>query len=199
MLAAVVVTYNRKKVLAENIESMLNQTRIPDKIFVVDNCSTDGTKEFLAEKGWLAEERFVYICTESNIGGAGGFYTGTKAAYDAGANWILLMDDDGKAADENTVSKLMETAEMLYAAGEPKLFVNSLVQQGEMLSFKMSSMYTVEEALNTDCFTAKQIPSMELLSAVNWWRLSVIPIRIFLSKATRSILSSVLLMPVLKC
>ena len=147
MLAAVVVTYNRKALLAENIESMLCQTGKPDKIFVVDNCSTDGTRDFLAEKGWLNDERFVYICTEANIGGAGGFYTGTKAAFEAGADWLLLMDDDGRAANEHTVERLMETAEALHEKGVDKLFVNALVQQGDMLSFKMGSKYTVEAAV----------------------------------------------------
>jgi GT2 family glycosyltransferase len=31
---------------------------------------------------------------ETNIGGAGGFYTGMKVARDDGAEWIWIMDDD---------------------------------------------------------------------------------------------------------
>ena len=54
MLAAVIVTYNRKNLLAENIEMLLKQSRYIDKIFVIDNCSTDGTYEFLCNKGWKA-------------------------------------------------------------------------------------------------------------------------------------------------
>ena len=146
MLAAVIVTFNRKELLGENIRMLLKQTRPFDKIFVVDNCSTDGTPEYLKDQGWMDDPRFVYVKTHANIGGAGGFYTGTKAAYEAGADYIVLMDDDGRAADEHTFENLLREAERLYAEN-PKIFVNSLVRQGELLSFKMDSKYTVAEAL----------------------------------------------------
>ena len=146
MLAAVIVTFNRKELLGENIRMLLKQTRPFDKIFVVDNCSTDGTPEYLKDQGWMDDPRFVYVKTHANIGGAGGFYTGTKAAYEAGADYIVLMDDDGRAADKHTFENLLRETERLHAEN-PKLFVNSLVRQGELLSFKMGSKYTVAEAL----------------------------------------------------
>ena len=146
MLAAVIVTFNRKELLGENIRMLLKQTRPFDKIFVVDNCSTDGTPEYLKDRGWMDDPRFVYVKTHANIGGAGGFYTGTKAAYEAGADYIVLMDDDGRAADEHTFENLLRETERLHAEN-PKIFVNSLVRQGELLSFKMGSKYTVAEAL----------------------------------------------------
>lgn len=146
MLAAVSVTYNRKMLLGDNIRMLLKQTQAFDRIFVVDNCSTDGTPEYLQEQGWMDDPRFVYVKTASNIGGAGGFYTGTKAAFEAGADWIVLMDDDGAAADEHTFEILYREARKLYGKNK-RLFVNALVQQGDMLSFKIDQMHTVEEAL----------------------------------------------------
>lgn len=153
MLAAVIVTFNRKKLLAENIEMLLKQTWSVDKIFIIDNCSTDGTDKMLEEKRWTNTARFVYIKTESNIGGAGGFFTGTKAAFEAGADWIILMDDDGRAENEDTVEQLMIVAERLYHnnVSDKKIYVNSLVLKNELLSFKMGQFYTVEEA----CAAAK--------------------------------------------
>ena len=147
MLAAVIVTYNRKELLGNNIRMLLKQTLPFDKIFVVDNCSTDGTHEFLVQHGWIDNEQFVYVKTASNIGGAGGFYTGTKAAYEAGADWIVLMDDDGLAADENTFEILFAEGQKQYVQNK-KLFANALVQQGDLLSFKIDQMYTVSEALD---------------------------------------------------
>lgn len=148
MLAAVIVTFNRKLLLAENIEMLLKQSRNIDKIFIIDNCSTDGTEEMLEEREWKQTEKFVYIKTESNIGGAGGFYTGIKVAYEAGADWILLMDDDGRAENKDTVEQLMIVAEQLYMNNDynKKIYVNSLVLQKDMLSFKMGQYYTVEAA-----------------------------------------------------
>lgn len=147
MLAAVIVTYNRKTLLGKNIQMLLKQTLPFDRIFIVDNCSTDGTPDYLKEQGWMDDPRFVYVKTQSNIGGAGGFYTGTRAAFEAGADWIVLMDDDGAAADEHTFEILFRAAQKLYRENK-RLFVNALVQQGELLSFQIDRMYTVAQALS---------------------------------------------------
>ena len=148
MLTAVIVTYNRKELLSQNIEMLLKQTMTVDSIIIVDNCSSDGTYEYLKNCGWTTEP-FLYLKTETNIGGAGGFYTGVKATYEAGADWIVLMDDDGRMADEHTMEILYRAARKLYDEnrGERKLFVNALVQKGELLSFKIDHMYTVVEAM----------------------------------------------------
>ena len=146
MVAAVIVTYNRKELLAQNIEMLLVQKCSIDKIYIVDNCSTDGTFELLHEKNWINNNQFIYIKTESNIGGAGGFYTGLKNAYEDGADYVILMDDDGRAENEETFRVLLDKANELYLRNK-KLFVNSLVLQNDMLSFKIDHMYTVQEAV----------------------------------------------------
>ena len=47
-VAAVVVTYNRKKLLLENIECLLHQSYDNLDIIIIDNCSSDGTEEALS-------------------------------------------------------------------------------------------------------------------------------------------------------
>ena len=71
-IATVVVTYNRLELLKDCIESLRNQTRKIDEIFVINNSSTDGTEE------WLSRQNDLTTITQPNTGGAGGFYTGTK-------------------------------------------------------------------------------------------------------------------------
>lgn len=145
MEVAVIVTYNRKEVLAENIKMLLKQSKPFDEIIIVDNCSTDGTYDFLCKNNWTTKP-FVYLNTDSNIGGAGGFHIGTKYAYEHGADWIVLMDDDGKAMSQYTFENLFIKAMQLYETNN-KIFANSLVQQGDLLSFKMGNAYTVEDEL----------------------------------------------------
>ncbi|MCB9247374.1 MAG: glycosyltransferase [Ignavibacteriales bacterium] len=87
-IAAVVVTYNRLGLLKECIDSLRGQTRKLDEIIVVNNDSKDGTKE------WLEEQKDVTKIHQENLGGAGGFHNGMKAAYEKGYDWIWLMDDD---------------------------------------------------------------------------------------------------------
>ncbi|MCG4650613.1 glycosyltransferase, partial [Bifidobacterium longum] len=70
-IACVVVTYNRKKLLRENLLALLKQTYSRFDILVIDNHSTDGTYKYI--KDLLENERIIYINTGKNLGGAGGF------------------------------------------------------------------------------------------------------------------------------
>src|ERR1035437_3956057 len=91
---AVVVTFNRKEMLIECLEGLLHQTCRIGRIVLVDNASTDGTPERLAEAGYLANNRIDYARLPVNGGGAGGFHEGMKRAYSAGYDWLWVMDDD---------------------------------------------------------------------------------------------------------
>ena len=95
-IAAVVVTYNRKGLLKECLDALLNQTRPLDSIILIDNASTDGTPEFLKEKGYLDNPKLDYVRLPENTGGAGGFHEGVKRGYEKGYDWLWLMDDDVK-------------------------------------------------------------------------------------------------------
>ena len=95
-VAAVVVTYNRRELLAELLTSLLRQTRPLAAIFVVDNASTDGTRQTV-ERLARAEPRLRYVRLRTNTGGSGGFHAGVRAAHDAGHHWFWLMDDDVRA------------------------------------------------------------------------------------------------------
>ncbi|REC47080.1 glycosyltransferase family 2 protein [Chryseobacterium pennipullorum] len=89
-ICAVVVTYNRLEFLKECIQGILDQTTPPDRIIIVNNGSTDGTEAYLK----TLHQPQIEIVTQENIGGAGGFHTGIKKAYESGYGWIWVMDDD---------------------------------------------------------------------------------------------------------
>ena len=87
-VCAVVVTYNRLALLKECIEALVAQT-FPCDILVVNNASTDGTKE------WLSGcEHLQTLNLEQNTGGAGGFNRGVRESAQRGYEYIWLMDDD---------------------------------------------------------------------------------------------------------
>ena len=48
-IAAVVVTYNRLTLLRECLNAFYNQTRRPNELIVVNNASSDGTRDYLKE------------------------------------------------------------------------------------------------------------------------------------------------------
>ena len=85
-IIAVVVTYNRMELLKRNIRC-LQQNKPISSIVIVNNGSTDGTTE------WLAAQEGLTVINQTNVGGAGGFYTGIQYAYQAGADWIWCMDE----------------------------------------------------------------------------------------------------------
>lgn len=91
--AAIVVTYNRKELLKENIESLLAQTYKDDlDIIVINNASTDGTEEYISD--YINRKAVIHINTGANLGGAGGFQYGIRYAAENGYDFAWVMDDD---------------------------------------------------------------------------------------------------------
>ncbi|HTF67827.1 MAG TPA: glycosyltransferase family 2 protein [Edaphobacter sp.] len=93
-VAAVVVTFNRKMLLLECLQGLLSQTAPLDRIYIIDNASTDGTRETLEQAGFLTKPTIRYVPLASNMGGAGGFSAGLRTAFADGFDWFWLMDDD---------------------------------------------------------------------------------------------------------
>ncbi len=122
-VAAVVVTYNRKDLLKECLTALDNQTLKLDKIFVVDNKSTDGTEEMLKEH-FFNSPHLEVIRLSSNLGGSWGFYKGLKTAYEAGYDWFWCMDDDA-FADETAYKELWNAKCNLESGGEKIGFLAS--------------------------------------------------------------------------
>ena len=112
---ALIVTYNRLADLRKCIFSLRRQTFNEFDILVVNNGSSDGTKEYLdSEKGLMTIH-------QDNLGGAGGFYAGMKYMMDNGYDWLWMMDDDG-IAEAHQLEELMK-----YASERDYPVVNALV------------------------------------------------------------------------
>lgn len=113
-IACVIVTYNRKHLLKRCLDAVAKQTFKPSFVYILDNASTDGTRESVIKWGVNDTQKddiyYKYILNKKNEGGAGGFYRGMKYAMEDGdydALWV--MDDDGEPEKEclkNLVSYL---------------------------------------------------------------------------------------------
>jgi len=109
-IAAIVVTYNRIKLLKQCIEHLQMQT-YPCDILIVNNASTDETEQVVEEM----IDRFPnlkYRNTGANIGGAGGFNFGMKWAVQDGYDYLWVMDDDC-LPKEDALEKLVEADKIL--------------------------------------------------------------------------------------
>ena len=87
-IIAVVVTHNRCKLLKRCINNILNQSVPPEEILVINNGSTDNTKDEL-------KKLKINTIYQDNLGSAGGWVTGIKYAIEKKFDAIWLMDDDG--------------------------------------------------------------------------------------------------------
>lgn len=106
---SVIVSYNRKSLLRKALAAHVAQTLRPVRLLVVDNASTDGTREMLAAEGWLAFPDVELLALPENTGGAGGFAAGLKHAIDSGAEWVWMMDDDAEPHPD-ALERLMQVA-----------------------------------------------------------------------------------------
>ncbi len=106
-IVAVTVTFNRVNTLENTLRALAAQTRRPDYILIVDNCSNSENKEALrnlikdfnnAEVLWLND----------NLGGAGGFENGMRYAGERyNPDWYWIMDDDAYPRHD-TLERLLE-------------------------------------------------------------------------------------------
>ncbi len=173
-VTAVVVTYNRIELLKECVGALLGQkftNPVELSLLIVDNNSTDGTREWTdglkkASADDQAKEamddrvkasmddlatgnsnhQIEVVHLPENIGGAGGFFEGMKAAYENKADYIWIMDDD-TIPDADALDKLIDgvrcqknqigflSSSVLWTDGSPCI-MNRQQAVGEAFSWK---------------------------------------------------------------
>jgi len=121
-VCAVVLTYNRRALLEECLAAVAAQTRAPDRILVVDNASTDGTVEMVRREHPDVE----LMLLSQNIGGAGGFHEGLRAAHEQGADWAWVMDDD-TIPTPDALRRLLQAADSAPASSPPALLSSKVI------------------------------------------------------------------------
>ena len=106
-VVGVVVTRHRRDLLSDSLKIIAAQTRAVDHLVVVDNGPDQSARDVIENYPLPC----TYLPSHRNLGGAGGFALGMLHALSLGADWIWLADDDGRPADENVLSILLEEAE----------------------------------------------------------------------------------------
>src|SRR5208283_2367398 len=86
LVSVVIPTYNCGRYICETVESALGQTYSPVEIIVVDDGSTDDTRERLTTYG--DRVRYIY---QQNTGPA---VARNRGVQDAQGDWIAFLDAD---------------------------------------------------------------------------------------------------------
>ena len=111
-VTVVIPAYNAEKYIIRSIESVLNQTRCPDEIIVVDDGSKDNTANIVRSFG----DR-VTLIQQPNAGVSAARNTGIKAAT---GDWIAFLDADDEWLPEKVEwqAKLIgNNPELVWATG----------------------------------------------------------------------------------
>ena len=98
----VICNYNKKALVRDCIQAVLEQSFADYDLYVVDNGSTDGSAEMIREE---FADRLTLIVNEENLGGTGGFNTGLSRALEDGHKYLMCVDNDAML-DENAVREL---------------------------------------------------------------------------------------------
>jgi len=102
IIASVTVSKNAKSLISNHLHALLSQTYRLTEIVVVDNASTDGTAEFVAEHFPSA----TLIRLEKNEGVGGGFSVGLEYAVSRKYDWVWMFGQDSIPPPE-TLEKLL--------------------------------------------------------------------------------------------
>lgn len=88
MISVIIPSYNRKETILRSINSILRQTYQDFEIIVVDDCSTDGTKEFLEQE---KNEKVRVVSLDKNRGAN---YARNYGISLAEGKYIAFQDSD---------------------------------------------------------------------------------------------------------
>ena len=139
-LGVVIVTYNRLNLLKECIDACLNQSYKFNEIYVVNNASTDGTKEYLDS---LSNKDLKIEHLDENLGGSYSFFKGVDYFKNSNLDYILLIDDDAiidKDYNKNIV-KYMEQKNKKIVAYSGTVKTNDEIQYSHRQYLKSSNKF----------------------------------------------------------
>ena len=103
-VAVTIVTYNSRRYIGACLDAVLRQNGTPFQVVVVDNASTDSTREILARFAG----RIRVICNDRNVG----FAEGQNQAIAASAgDWVLALNPD-VLLRPGFLSRLVEAGEI---------------------------------------------------------------------------------------
>jgi len=103
LVSVIIPTYNRAKYVTQAIDSVLAQTYRNYEIIVVNDGSTDNTREVLKRYG--DNIRYIY---QENAGGAAARNTAIKAAK---GQWIAFLDSDDEWLPEKLATQMAHLRE----------------------------------------------------------------------------------------
>lgn len=161
----IVATYNPKKWI-DNCLGSLKQSSYSVRTIVVDNNSTDGSGDYIKQKF----SEVILIKNETNLGFGKANNIGIKKAYESGADYVFLLNQDAWI-DPDAIKYLVHAHQK-----EPDFGIVSpmhLNGKGTALDYKFSNYINPKNCKNlySDIFLnaiQKKIYKTEFVNAAAW-------------------------------
>jgi len=109
-LSVIIPNYNKCNYIIKCVESVMSQTRLPNEVIVVDDCSKDASLAALAK----LQERYPIlkiVALEKNGGVSNARNAGIEAAQ---SEYVTFLDSDDYYYDKDKLLREMELIESYY-------------------------------------------------------------------------------------
>lgn len=106
-ISVIIAVYNTEKYLNRCLDSLMNQTDNRFEIVIVDDCSTDQSREIIKAYREKYKEKIVSIFLERNRGQG---FAQNRGLEKASGNYIFLLDSDDYI-HEQTIELLLKKSE----------------------------------------------------------------------------------------
>lgn len=138
-ISVVIATYNGSRFLKELLDSLYSQTRVPDEVIVVDDCSKDATVDILEQ--YHSQYGLKYYVNKRNMGVNANFY---KAISLCSGDYVCICDQD----DVWLPYKIEKTLEKMKEIENGKMTVVStrvdhIDAQGNAIAIKSSGHHDI--------------------------------------------------------
>ena len=133
MITVLMGTFNGEKYIAEQLDSLLNQTLLPDRILIHDDRSTDSTPQILASYQKTHPGLIEVVTNAHNSGGsASNFMSMMTTARD---DYLMLCDQDDVWLPEKIQASLekITAMESRWGVSTPALMHSDLIVVDEDL------------------------------------------------------------------
>lgn len=138
-ISVVIATYNGEKYLREQLQSILDQTKLPDEVIVTDDGSVDSTESIV---NWFLNKAPFYVNyskNDTNLGYSGNF---NKGLLKASGDLVFLCDQDDFWYPE----KIERIYEIAVSRPEALLFMNDAALTDKRL--EMTGVTKIEQIRN---------------------------------------------------
>lgn len=129
-ISVVIPTYQRPDLLARLLESICNQTRLPEEVIVVDDASgMDAEYRECIGRFSLKLKNLQYIGLARNAGAPHARNVGIAASK---GDWIALVDDDDEWIDRKLELQVAKVREVSDRVGLIYTWVDALAKDGRL-------------------------------------------------------------------